>query len=256
MALSSASAAAEVRDLLRSVSLFRTSSSSFSSSAAALSSKSFPKTDPRQTGIVPGGCSRGTSSLALCWSSPTREALSILMMFLSTRFRSSATDKLDIESTRCCSCRTRFTFSSSSSCFASCSCFALTRASKVAPSRAADTFSGRPTLTTLTPALIRPSAMLSTAMFPSAVARRGLHCSFTQLWSTEMAVVVLPVPGGPCIKVHIRCRAADMAERWESLRCSAASKSACTDSTADSQAATCCSGRSCWETGPVLRSRG
>mmetsp|Transcript_66469 Transcript_66469/g.197829 ORF Transcript_66469/g.197829 Transcript_66469/m.197829 type:complete len:282 (+) Transcript_66469:272-1117(+) len=95
----------------------------------------------------------------------------------------------------------------------------LRMVSSVMSSRCEVTFSGRPTRTTLRPMASTPSAMLSTAMLLSEVARSGFtRNSFAQMPRSCTETVVLPVPGGPCTRVSRRPKAAETAAHCEGLR--------------------------------------
>ena len=60
--------------------------------------------------------------------------------------------------------------------------------------------------------------MLSTAMLPSATAKRGFSPIWAQYFRTCTAVVVLPVPGGPCMMVHRCSKVAPIARFWDSVQ--------------------------------------
>eukprot|EP00967_Tisochrysis_lutea_P149432 scaffold287224_cov27-Tisochrysis_lutea.AAC.3 len=95
------------------------------------------------------------------------------------------------------------------------------RASGIRDSMSALTASGRPSRTTFSPAASSPAPMLSTATLESAVARTGRRPSArTQRLSIWTATVVLPVPGGPCVRqTHegVSCPARWLEEAiWES----------------------------------------
>mmetsp|Transcript_90588 Transcript_90588/g.265129 ORF Transcript_90588/g.265129 Transcript_90588/m.265129 type:complete len:310 (+) Transcript_90588:1934-2863(+) len=101
-----------------------------------------------------------------------------------------------------------------SSCF-----FAVSIESSVISSRCSRHLSGLPTRTARMPARRRPSAMLSTAMLLSEVARIGERPkTLTQLCKTLTDTCVLPVPGGPCTIVQRRIIDSATAERCEAFR--------------------------------------
>lgn len=84
-------------------------------------------------------------------------------------------------------------------------------------SRSSRTLSGRPIRTTLSPALESPSTRLSTATFESDVASTGPIPACTHCLMRVMLVCVLPVPGGPWIRVIRRERPARKAACCEAF---------------------------------------